>query len=78
MEISGYIQCHALVFKTKATYEVFLLISFSKGDDFRGFEAEKKGSKGPVWSRQNLSKGKEKHITAPHDLVVVISEQHTK
>ncbi|XP_029307138.1 LOW QUALITY PROTEIN: histone-lysine N-methyltransferase 2A [Cottoperca gobio] len=27
------------------------------GDDFRGFEAERKGSKGPVWSRQNPSKG---------------------
>ncbi|XP_044063575.1 histone-lysine N-methyltransferase 2A isoform X1 [Siniperca chuatsi] len=27
------------------------------GDDFRGFEAERKGSKRPVWSRQNPSKG---------------------
>ncbi|XP_018543167.1 histone-lysine N-methyltransferase 2B isoform X2 [Lates calcarifer] len=27
------------------------------GDDFRGFEAERKGSKGPAWSRQNPSKG---------------------
>ncbi|XP_051261446.1 histone-lysine N-methyltransferase 2B isoform X1 [Dicentrarchus labrax] len=27
------------------------------GDDFRGFEAERKSSKGPVWSRQNPSKG---------------------
>ncbi|XP_076592569.1 histone-lysine N-methyltransferase 2B isoform X3 [Chaetodon auriga] len=27
------------------------------GDDFRGFEAERKGSKGSVWSRQNPSKG---------------------
>ncbi|KAF1387759.1 hypothetical protein PFLUV_G00083290 [Perca fluviatilis] len=27
------------------------------GDDFRGFEAERNGSKGPVWSRQNPSKG---------------------
>ncbi|XP_071326747.1 histone-lysine N-methyltransferase 2B isoform X2 [Trachinotus anak] len=27
------------------------------GDDFRGFEAERKGSKGPVLSRQNPSKG---------------------
>lgn len=32
---------------------------FFKGDDFRGFEAERKGSKGPVWSRQNPSKGKD-------------------
>ncbi|XP_042346433.1 histone-lysine N-methyltransferase 2A isoform X2 [Plectropomus leopardus] len=28
-----------------------------EGDDFRGFEAERKGSKGSVWSRQNPSKG---------------------
>ncbi|KAL7393669.1 hypothetical protein ABVT39_014213 [Epinephelus coioides] len=28
-----------------------------EGDDFRGFEAERKSSKGPVWSRQNPSKG---------------------
>ncbi|XP_034409501.1 histone-lysine N-methyltransferase 2A isoform X2 [Cyclopterus lumpus] len=27
------------------------------GDDFRGFEAERKGSKGPVWLQQNPSKG---------------------
>ncbi|KAK9513621.1 hypothetical protein VZT92_027138 [Zoarces viviparus] len=27
------------------------------GDDFRGFEAERKGSKGPLWSRQNPYKG---------------------
>ncbi|CAM9280468.1 unnamed protein product, partial [Lampetra planeri] len=27
------------------------------GDDFRGFEAERKGSKGPLWSRKNPSKG---------------------
>ncbi|XP_074510115.1 histone-lysine N-methyltransferase 2A isoform X2 [Sebastes fasciatus] len=28
-----------------------------EGDNFRGFEAERKGSKGPAWSRQNPSKG---------------------
>ncbi|KAI3360931.1 hypothetical protein L3Q82_013133, partial [Scortum barcoo] len=28
-----------------------------EGDDFRGFEAERKCSKGPAWSRQNPSKG---------------------
>ncbi|XP_056300780.1 histone-lysine N-methyltransferase 2A isoform X2 [Pseudoliparis swirei] len=28
-----------------------------EGDDFRGFEAERKGSKGLVWLRQNPSKG---------------------
>nr|XP_019948268.1 PREDICTED: histone-lysine N-methyltransferase 2B isoform X3 [Paralichthys olivaceus] len=27
------------------------------GDDFRGFEADRKGPKGPAWSRQNPSKG---------------------
>ncbi|XP_068592614.1 histone-lysine N-methyltransferase 2B isoform X2 [Cebidichthys violaceus] len=32
-----------------------------EGDDFRGFEAERKGSKGPLWSRQNPSKGDAVH-----------------
>ena len=55
--------------------DLFLLF---KGDDFRGFEAERNGSKGPVWSRQNPSKGKEKYITAPHEVFVVIYKQHIR
>lgn len=49
----------------------YLFLLF-KGDNFRGFEAERKGSKGPAWSRQNPSKGKEKYLTVPNFTFVEI------
>ena len=63
-------------------YRVMLLLMlivcfYFQGDDFTGFEAERKNSKGRLWSRQNPSKGKEKYIVASHNMNSVINDEHT-
>ncbi|XP_026227485.1 histone-lysine N-methyltransferase 2A isoform X2 [Anabas testudineus] len=55
-------QSHLRLLGIEASHKILGQAGYSssgseEGDDFRGFEAEKKGSKGPVWSRQNPSKG---------------------
>ncbi|XP_070690739.1 histone-lysine N-methyltransferase 2B isoform X2 [Pempheris klunzingeri] len=54
-------QSHLRLLGIEASHKILGQAGYSssgseEGDDFRGFEAEKKGSKGP-WSRQNTSKG---------------------
>lgn len=41
-----------------ASIDCIICSNFLKGDDFKGFEADRQGSEGPVCSRQNPSKGK--------------------
>uniref|UniRef100_UPI0037E98B96 histone-lysine N-methyltransferase 2B isoform X2 n=1 Tax=Semicossyphus pulcher TaxID=241346 RepID=UPI0037E98B96 len=55
-------QSHLRLLGIEANHKILGQAGYSssgseEGDDFRGFEAERKGSKGPVWSRQNPSKG---------------------
>ncbi|XP_029359699.1 histone-lysine N-methyltransferase 2B isoform X2 [Echeneis naucrates] len=55
-------QSHLRLLGIEASHKILGQAGYSssgseEGDDFRGFEAERKTSKGPVWSRQNPSKG---------------------
>ncbi|XP_039972906.1 histone-lysine N-methyltransferase 2A isoform X2 [Xiphias gladius] len=55
-------QSHLRLLGIEASHKILGQAGYSssgseEGDDFRGFEAERKSSKGPVWSRQNPSKG---------------------
>nr|XP_046255317.1 histone-lysine N-methyltransferase 2A isoform X2 [Scatophagus argus] len=55
-------QSHLRLLGIEASHKILGQAGYSssgseEGDDFKGFEAEKKGSKGPVWSQQNPSKG---------------------
>ncbi|XP_068425205.1 histone-lysine N-methyltransferase 2B isoform X2 [Clinocottus analis] len=55
-------QSHLRLLGLEASHHVLGQAGYSssgseEGDDFRGFEAERKGSKGPLWLRQNPSKG---------------------
>ncbi|XP_078479994.1 LOW QUALITY PROTEIN: histone-lysine N-methyltransferase 2B-like, partial [Lampetra planeri] len=54
-------QSHLRLLGIEASHKILGQAGYSssgseEGDDFRGFEAERKGSKGPLWSRKNPSK----------------------
>ncbi|XP_026149219.1 histone-lysine N-methyltransferase 2A isoform X2 [Mastacembelus armatus] len=55
-------QSHLRLLGIEANHKILGQAGYSssgseEGDDFRGFESERKGSKGSTWSRQNTSKG---------------------
>ncbi|CAB1416810.1 unnamed protein product [Pleuronectes platessa] len=55
-------QSHLRLLGIEASHQVLGQAGYNssgseEGDDFTGFEADRKGPKGPAWSRQNPSKG---------------------